>query len=173
MEKSAAYIKHISISVSINDRSAPYRTFFDNWFAHYSKGPFLNKNGTPKWFNNPDPVKENNALKAMHYVSDEARQILMNEKAKIPLVKDHSIPVSILRDYLLKNVITDEAEIFKFLVNNYRIAVITKNDDNALVAAGYRSKMPSLNFDSLYPLGRYEAANIKIFKCADVFDSSD
>ena len=84
-----ACLRHLSTFVEFGEPDPHlFRTLVDNWYAYEIGGPLLNKNGRPKWFNNPDPVKERCALLAMHFVSKAARERI--DAGESGLVKDHS-----------------------------------------------------------------------------------
>jgi len=84
------YLRYLEIYLRDQDTNPHlFRTLVDEWFAHSVGGPFLNGNGRPKWFNNPDPVKEGPALRRMHFVSYDAMQVL-DGKEDSRLVKDHA-----------------------------------------------------------------------------------
>lgn len=157
----ASYLSHLSIAVSAGDYSAPYRTFFDNWFAYYAGGPFLNRNGRPKWFNQVDPLKGRVALKAMHYVSSRAQRILEGDAEPEPLIKDHAVPVAVLRDHLLHNHICAEHEIERVLLRHYRLGAITAADDALLSANKLRSCIGGSALSETYDaIQRYSSAGV-------------
>ena len=62
------------------------RSFIDNWYAYEKEiseiEGFLNKNGNPIWFNNPDPVKHKDALLKMDFISLDAMNVILNKSKK-------------------------------------------------------------------------------------------
>ena len=171
--REASYIKHIALAVAAEDPSAPYRTFFDNWFAYHACGPFLNSKGRPRWFNKADPVQSADALKAMHYISDRAWRVLIGEAPREDLIKDHTIPVAILRDHLLAHRIVDEDLIRNFLIRNYKLGVITSDDDNKINSKkGFRSGIGDFSLLNNYnPITRYKECELKMYFCTDKFET--
>lgn len=138
-----SYIKHIKLYLeSGNENRQLLRTLIDEWFAYYSKGPFLNRNGKPKWFNNPCPEKNRDALLSMHFISAEAFNVI-NRALKIRIVKDHSIPINVLHEIFRNQNNYSESTILNTLLNYYRLGIITKDEDKRLNLLGLRSKMPS------------------------------
>ncbi len=95
------YLGHILIASGLRDYSAPFRTFFNNWFAFKEGGLFLNANSRPLWFNNPCPDRHGEALRQFHFVSTGAARALSGQTAE-RLVKDHAIPVAVLRNILFE-----------------------------------------------------------------------
>ena len=58
MNLSEAYLSHLVLYIKSGDEDKhTLRLFLDYWFAYSQGGPFLNRNGKPRWFNNPDPKK--------------------------------------------------------------------------------------------------------------------
>ena len=58
------------------------------------------------------------------------------------LVKDHSIPVAVIRDILIDQKDKSLLKIEETLSYNYRLGVIAKTDDQELNKQGLRAKMP-------------------------------
>ena len=156
-----SYLKHIKIFIdSKNNDKHLLRTFLDNWFAYHKEGPFLSKNNRPVWFNNPNPIKTRDALLSMHFVSKKALKVI-NENLDIKLIKEHSLPVSVIYELLLKQDFKNENDIEIFLLNYYRLGVLTKDEDNILSSIGLKYKMPedwNIKMNVFY---RYEVAGIK------------
>lgn len=154
-----SYLKHILIAVEVRDHSAPFRTFFDNWFAFKEGGTFLNANSRPHWFNNPKPGQHGEALRSAPFVSLEASRTLAGVERQ-RLVKDHSIPVSVLRDIFFTKCPDSTEGARKILLQFYRFGIITETEDRILTAAGLRSRMPDswTTGDSLF--ARYDAVSI-------------
>lgn len=145
-----AYLEYLKIYLNTKEENGPlFRTFVDNWFAYSEGSPFLNSRGKPKWFNNPNPVKERDALLAMHFKSKDAMRIIYG-KQEGRLMKDHSIPIKILRILICEELGTGPgvSKIKQFLKKYYRIGVITKKED-----------MPE-NWDRSNVFARYKKVNI-------------
>ncbi|MGN6849013.1 MAG: hypothetical protein ACTHJK_06010 [Sphingomicrobium sp.] len=136
-----SYVQHILIAVQAGDRSAPFRTFFDNWFAFQSAGPFLNQNSRPHWFNNPCPDKHGSALKNCHFISCAAARVLAGLSTE-RLVKDHCVPVSVLREIIFDSGARTAEHVEQLMLRFYRVGVITKEEDDLLTTQGMRSAMP-------------------------------
>ncbi len=138
------------------------RTFVDNWFAYFKGGPFLNSKGNPKWFNNPDPRKEEEALSAMHSISKDAREIINGDKGR--LMKDHSVPVRELRELMRgayeEGRLSEIKEIKQFLEKYCCLGVITKEEDNRLNDKKLRSKIPD-GWNSKDMFARYAEVGIE------------
>lgn len=137
-----SYLHHILIAVHARDASAPFRTFFDNWYAFSKGGPFLNRNSRPHWFNNPCPRKHGEALSRNAFVSANAARTLSG-LSHDRLVKDHAIPVAVLRSELFDRQPKDVNEVRSFLKTYFNCGIVTKEEDSRLTAAGLRSAMPS------------------------------
>lgn len=154
------YLKYLEIYHATNDNNGSlFRSFIDNWYAYYRGGPFLNSSGNPKWFNNPNPQREWDALTSMDFVSKKALSV-MEGKHTDRLVKDHSIPIKIIRSEFSK-LETPNIEIIKhFLIANYKLGVITKTEDRLLDKRKLRSGMPE-NWDGKNWRARYEKVNIE------------
>lgn len=154
-----SYLKHILIAVEVRDHSAPFRTFFDNWFAFKEGGPFLNGNSRPHWFNNPCPDKHGQALCRAHFVSQTAARTL-GGFTRERLMRDHAIPVAVLRDMLFEQQPDSINSIRAFLRQHYCFGIITDEEDRKLNAAGLRSCMPDGWTTADGPFARYERVGI-------------
>ena len=139
-----ACLRHIQIFLEAKEyeTGGPFRTFIDNWFQLKVGGVFLNRNGRPIWFNNPTKAKHFDALLSMDFISENALKVLEGLSDE-RLVKDHSIPVAVIRDILIDQKDKSLLKIEETLLDNYRLGVITKTDDNELNKQGLRAKMPS------------------------------
>ena len=118
------------------------------------------KNNRPVWFNNPNPIKTRDTLLSMHFVSKKALKVI-NENLDIKFIKEHSLPVSVIYELLLKQDFKNENDIEIFLLNYYRLGVLTKDEDNILSSIGLKYKMPedwNIKMNVFY---RYEVAGIK------------
>lgn len=154
-----SYLKRILVSVSVRDYSAPFRTDFDNWYAFKEGGPFLNGNSRPHWYNNPCPDKHGEALSRAHFVSTAAARTLSGIERE-RLMKDHAIPVAVLRDMLFHEQPNSIEEIRAFMLKNYSFGIITDEEDRKLNAAGLRSRMPQGWTAADGQFARYEAVGI-------------
>lgn len=157
MEES--YLEHILVAAGVQDYSAPFRTFFDNWFAFKEGGPFLNGNSRPHWYNNPCPDKHGEALRRAHFVSTAAAQTLAG-LARERLMKDHAIPVAVLRDMLFDEQPNAIELIRSFMLRYYRFGIITEGEDHRLNEAGLRSRMPPDWAKDDSPFSRYDDVGI-------------
>lgn len=154
-----SYLQHIQIAANARDRSAPFRTFFDNWFAFKNGGAFLNSNSRPHWFNNPCPNRHGEALSRAHFVSVEAARTLAGMERQ-RLVKDHAIPVSVLREMLIEQQPSSIDEVDRFMRRFYRFGIISQREDEQIRAKGLNSKMPGDWQADGDPFARYVAAGI-------------
>ncbi|WP_037499268.1 hypothetical protein [Sphingomonas jaspsi] len=154
-----SYLQHILTAVSVRDRSAPYRTFFDNWFAFERGGPFLNASSRPHWYNNPCPSRHGEALRRAHFISTMAARTLAGLERK-RLVKDHVIPVAVLRDLLFEQQPRSIEEVRLMMQKHYRIGILAIEEDESLSRSGLRSKMPGGWMITDSPFARYESAGI-------------
>lgn len=152
-------LKHIQIAVEAGDRGAPFRTFLDNFYAYYAGGPFLNRSGRPHWLNAPCPRRHRDALLHSHFVSVAAMRVLA-ELSDERLVKDHAIPVSVLREMLLQDGCNTLERVQSLMNRFYRIGIITASEDALLTSRGLRSRMPSGWRTSDGPFARFETVGI-------------
>jgi hypothetical protein len=156
-----SYLNHIKIFIdSKNNDKHLLRCFIDNWFAYHKKGPFLSKNNKPVWFNKPNPVKSKDALLSMHFISKKAFEVIKNQNLDVRLIKEHSIPVSIIYDLLLEQDFNNENDIEIFLLKYYRLGVLTKDEDNVLAKEGLKKKMPENWNMQMNVFYRYEKVGI-------------
>ncbi len=130
-------------------------SFVDNWYAYAKEANninyFVNKNGNPIWFNNPNPKKHKLALLNMDFISEDAMNVI-NGFSEKPLVKDHSVPINeIFNLFDRKNINRNQVE--QTLLKYCRLGVITKVEDENLNSKGLRSKMPE-KWDNVF--ARYE-----------------
>jgi hypothetical protein len=157
------YLQYLELYLSAKDENGSlFRTFVDNWYAYHKGGPLLNRNGNPKWFNNPDPIKEREAFLSMDYVSVKAMKLINSNGCGDRLVKDHSVPVKVLRKLIVNQgsgKILDISRIQEFLEKYYRLGVITKDEDKQFGREGLTSEMPK-NWDEIDPFARYHAVGI-------------
>jgi hypothetical protein len=161
--KKDTYLQYLGVYLSQEDQNgALFRAFIDCWYAYSKGGAFLNRNGNPKWFNNPHPVRERNALLSMDYISAAAMELIYQNETEGRLVKDHSVPIKVLRKMIVDkcgNKISDLARIEEFLEKYYRLGVITKDEDRLFGGAGLISEMPN-DWDEEDAFARYRAVGI-------------
>ena len=116
-----------------SDKSETFRTLVDSWYGYYMGEGFVKRTGSVQWFNRSDlkQMRHKPAICRMHFISSKAKMVL-NSDGFEPLVKDHSVPVNILRKELsaLKPLNTDGVK--AFLLNRYRLGVITESEDKDL-----------------------------------------
>lgn len=134
------------IYIDSGERSSSFfRTLIDNWNAYYRGGPFLNRNGSPHWFNRvtaKDRAKLAPALELMDIISPQAAAIL-DGKVEGVIVKDHAVPSALIRDRLLAERPETPEHIRDFLQSWYRLGVITDEEHKLLNDRGCRHTMPS------------------------------
>ena len=134
-----SYLNHILIAVVASDHAAPFRDFLDNWFAFERGPPFLTSGGRPVWFNNPCAVQRRELLQSMHFISQEARDILDRAYAdpksfvtlrttnhpSTRLMVDHVIPLRVLRHRLFNDMDLNSPERVKaYLIDHYRFRLL-------------------------------------------------
>jgi hypothetical protein len=154
-----AQIEHILLFLKSEDPDLSLlRSFATNWFAYKNRGPFLNKNGRPKWLNKFHPVKHADLLRACDFRSLKADRLVGKSGKKGDLVVDHAIPFSCLRK-LLADAPRTHAGIVKCLEDNLRLGVLTKDENSKLDAMQLRSSMPD---GAAGPTARYDVAKIKL-----------
>ncbi len=147
------------------------RTLFDSWYAHWRGPPFVKSTGSAQWFNRKDleAHRFRDAVRSMHFVSKDAWDVLdawdvSTERApEQRLMKDHSVPVKILRrEIKAKNFATvDQLE--QFLIDRYRVAVITKIEDGRL-SKNLKAHMPDGDHSEY---ARYNDPRVKIQRSID------
>lgn len=152
-------LRHIQIATEARDRAAPFRTFFDNLHAYRTGGALLSRTGKPLWFNAPCPTRDREALLSAHFVSTEAMRVIAGLSHE-PLVRDHAVPVSVLRELLMNAHAPTIDLVDGYMRDFYRLGIITRSENERLNAAGLRSKMPEGWTAHDTPFARYEAAAI-------------
>jgi hypothetical protein len=171
-----SYLEHIRIAINARDAAAPFRTFFDNWYAFKRGDPFLSKKGRPVWLNNPSALTHGQILPALEFISQKAglslalasedrRDYGVRHKAKdetIRLIVDHAVPVTIIVKELLNLQQPSKTEIEEHLLRWYQRGVIATEEDRLLTKSGLKSVMPS-GWDRINPFARYENVSIAKF----------
>jgi len=156
-----SYLEHIKICIESDAWGAGLlRSFADYWFAYHKQGPFLNSNNNPKWYNNPSSVKDKDALLEMHFISDMAFDAI-EQGSDVRLIKEHSVPVRVLRKILIQQEPKSTTDIENILLRFYRLGVLTKDEDDILCVKGLSSKMPMYWDTTENVFSRYEVAGIK------------
>ncbi|MCP4120123.1 MAG: hypothetical protein GY751_00020 [Bacteroidetes bacterium] len=135
-----------------------FRTFIDNWYGFHEGGQMLTKGGKPRWFNNPEPKVIKSVSSSMHFTSMKAIEVL-DGQSDSRLVKDHAIPIAVLRKMISSLDTISSKSIKNFLLENYRLGVITKEEDEVLNGKGLKSSMPE-NWNETNWKARYEVAGI-------------
>jgi hypothetical protein len=154
-----AQIAHIQLFIRSGDPDlSMLRSFVTNWFAYTNGGPFLNRNGRPRWLNKFHPVKHAILLEACHLCSLEAAKLIGVTGDKGDLVVDHAIPFSELRK-LLDAAPKTSAGIAQCLKENLCLGVITTAENKKLDSLNLRSSMPTGRSGAR---ARYEFAGIKM-----------
>jgi hypothetical protein len=144
-------LEQLRIWITHEQRSSGlFRTLVDSWYAFDRGGALLSRSGEPHWFNKPDPHKKGHCKAIFEmgwYVSVEAIKLFENPdlfEKKDParsLIKDHAVPLAVLRCELRKIDPTTPA-IEAFLRKNYHVAIITKQEHQDLDDCGLQSIMP-------------------------------
>ena len=156
-----SYLEHIKICIESDAWGAGLlRSFTDYLFAYHKQGPFLNSNNNPKWHNKPCSVKDKDVLLEMHFISDMAFDAI-EQGSDVRLIKEHSIPVRVLRKILTQQEPKTTTDIENILLRFYRLGVLTKDEDDILRLKGLSSKMPMYWDTTENVFSRYEVAGIK------------
>lgn len=166
MNLSDAYLSHLILYIKSGDEDKhTLRLFLDYWFAYSQGGPFLNRNGKPRWFNNPDPKKNRvrDALLSMHFISKKAMETIKGERDD-RLIKEHSIPIAEIFNILHLQTDHSRDQIRVSLEKFYRLGVLTKEEDLKLKKKKLNSKMPSGWTMENGVFARYDVIGIKNFK---------
>lgn len=157
------YANYLHMFVSSPDPNLHLlRTFLDEWFAYSVGGPFWNRNGRPRWFDNPKPAQTNEALLKMNFVSDAASRVIHGEIGS-RLVKDHSVPISVLAQTARRSELNSVEGTVAFFQRYYRVGVLTMDEDLRLSALKLGRSMP-VDWDGKDPFARYREAGIQGIK---------
>lgn len=154
-------LEFIQIFIKYQPPKSALRTFLDEWFAYNRGELFLSGRLGPHWYNKPDPVRHNAALRGMDFISEQAEEVLSGRQ-RHELMKDHSVPIAVVRSKLFELNDTSIESIRSLLMTWYKLGVITKDEDTRLNANGLRQKMPD-DWDGADPFARYHAVGIKVF----------
>jgi hypothetical protein len=167
------YLEHIRIAAEQRDPGAPYRTFFDNWFAHTQGGCHLTAGERPIWLNNPCAISKRPILSRLAFISPAAQALLDRAPTDLAyrplgkgrtentyqLVVDHAVPVSALREMLWELSSFNIQELQSFLSRWYRLGVITAGEDRQLRQRGLTKSMPKA-WDGEDALARYRVISL-------------
>lgn len=146
-------LEHIQLEIK-HQRGQHLRHFIDQYFC-YKKG-YVTKSGKPAW----------KKIFWNECVSVEA------EKNGGKVVKEHIVPISVIKDMLLKlGPNATIKDIQKILDDFVMFATITKEENETLNNVGLKSKMPDTCYDKNSSLkkgfdkfARYTKTNIQIEK---------
>lgn len=168
-----SYLDHLLIAIEAADRGAPFRTFLDNWYAYEVGGGHLTRGGRPIWFNNPCAVTHQAALASMHFRSEAAARVLAQASVdpaayrrrraedglSVRLMVDHAVPLRVLVQAMFDDpTLRTREALRRHLLDNYRLGVITSEEDAILRHHGLTSAMPNPWCGS--PFARYTHARI-------------
>jgi hypothetical protein len=150
----------VNLNRLINHPDGGDRTLLDNWFAFWSGRLYLKSTGTVQWFNRKDLFvpRLRDAVKSMHFISKDAWDVLVERAPLQSLVKDHSVPVKVLRREIKAAAFNTVEQLEHFLCERYRLGVITATEHTRLNKEGLGAEMPS-NDHSEY--ARYSRVNIE------------
>jgi hypothetical protein len=142
-----------------SDKSEKFRTLVDSWYGYYMGAGFVKRTGSVQWLNRRDLAQKRHhaAICKMHFISAEAKKVLNSDRDD-HLIKDHSVPVNILRKELTALNPLDTEGVKTFLLDRYRLGVITKCEDNKL-SGPLKSGFPS-GRSTLDSLARYKEVGI-------------
>ena len=176
------YLRKISAYLRSSHPEDSFRTCVDGWFAHEADPGtdlWLNLNSKKRdkhrWLNKPriDFIKRrrtkwhvSDSFYAMHFQSTKFHALVERKRNREPfelprdwVVKDHSVPLLVLREFLRKYA-HDLTQLRTLLRRHYHIAAITKDEDRLLDKAKLRARMPTEDWHER-PFARYEAVGIQ------------
>jgi hypothetical protein len=141
-----------------------FRTCVDSWYALERGGALLSGSGEPHWLNNPDPQnrQEREAVLSMDYISVKAMERI--EKREKGLIRDHAIPLAVLRQLIRELPDTSPEAIEAFLRRNYHVGIITQEENKKLNEAKLHSRMPSDWEPGDNPYERYAKVGIAMYR---------
>lgn len=160
------YLEQILILVNMeNAPGCDFRTLIDSWYAHHMGTGFVTKKGNVQWFNRGQLKKPSRlpAILQMHFISRDAWEVLHSQDRtlEVALVKDHAVPVKILFQELKKlsgaNSPLSLRSVENFLLERYRVGIITKDEDYRLNDKKLRSALPS---HCTHAFSRYDQCEI-------------
>jgi hypothetical protein len=161
-ELEAAYLRHILICTLSRDRNiAVWRQLLDPWFAYRSGALFVKTTEAPATFNPSEQDRYTHVMACFPFRSVGAGKIL-DGLSFGPLVKEHTVPVAAMRDFLLESMalepqkrIDTEAKLRDFLDANYRVGMVTRDEHVRL--SRFDCTMPSGWKPGDDPFARYHA----------------
>ncbi|MDG1416424.1 MAG: hypothetical protein P8P99_01335 [Maricaulis sp.] len=139
------------------------RNTAEGWFCHTTQGPFITKTGRPKWLNKPFANGNDAMVRQCHYISREAEIVVDRGIPSGDIIIDHAIPLAVLRVRLWDLDDKSPTSIAHLLRQEYKLGVITREEDSRLTKMNLRSKLPD-NAKPEDALARYSAAGI-VMKC--------
>lgn len=154
-------LRYIKVYLEEGDSSVSrLRGFLDDWYGYSIGGSHLTRHGNVRWLNNPDHTKPTirECLEGMDFISGDARDIL-DGKVKAPLIKEHAVPVKVLRTMLRDISEPTIIDIQTILKKYYKLGVLTKSENKKLDGAGLNSSMPK-NWDGKDAFARYKVTQI-------------
>jgi hypothetical protein len=140
-----------------------FRTLFDGWHAYRHGGHLLNRNGRPQWANSvklKDHRKLGPLLRSLNFISKEASAILARQVEGV-IVKDHGIPVSVVRDRIIAAVRAGSDDVRGLLIRNSWLGAISKVEHDRLNAEGMRASLPECPDDPM----RRRYLDVGILEC--------
>ena len=160
-KRADAYLKYICLFLDMDVGSPLFRSFVDNWFGHHQignlnaqPGTFVSKNwkGRPRWFNKQDlqsgKTQRNTARDRFDFVSHAAHHVC-EVHGDEELIKDHVIPVKVLRDVLkeVKKQLHDSTQVplcdvKTTLTAFYKVGLLTQAESKRLDDGKLKQCMP-------------------------------
>lgn len=155
-----ANLHYIKAFIEADDPNGMLRTYVDNWFAYKQGGSFLTNSLRARWFNRKDFQTKPQAVLNFHYHSERAWSVFHDDAPWENLVKDHTIPIRILKQRLFNLEAKSIEAIENILIESYRIALITEEEHRNLANIGLAYDLPANAQNS--HLSRYEEARIEM-----------
>ncbi len=120
----------------------------------------MKSTGTVQWFNHRELAlpRLREAVKSMHYISKDAWDVLTERAPPQRLMKDHAVPVKVLRREVKAKRFATIGQLEQFLIDRYRVGVITKIEDGRLGKV-FKDEMPG---DASSEYARYSNSRVKI-----------
>jgi hypothetical protein len=128
-----AYLDHILLHMRSRDPDdRPLRTYLDSWYAHHVGSAMMERRiPRPQWVNTDDLEKRPELAMLCHAISLEADDQIVRGETSL-LVRDHVIPIAQLTAELKSRDWRDREELRTFLLERYRVAVVTKAEHSRL-----------------------------------------
>ena len=136
------------------------RSLLDSWYAYWMGRPYVKSTGTVQWFNHRELAlpRLRDAVKSMHYISKDAWDVLTERAPPQRLMKDHAVPVKVLRREIKTKRFATIGQLEQFLIDRYRVGVITKTEDVRLGKV-FKDEMPR---DASSEYARYRDSRVTI-----------